>query len=235
MSRNRYIGIGSLRNAIIQKFSKVKEMGEIMLTSKIVPKSRHFCSLAILAILMSSFTSIRAEERPEQAAASNQNEIPENRLAKEKLESQIKNVRFKDSRFGEAISFIRENNNINIVVDPKCIPGKDYQVSFEAESAKLKTVLRSILRNANATYSIRNGSIFIYSADYSEPSVLMIYDTRDLLIETSCHVKNLFNSKDESRTCEIRDGKLFAMQPPGIHVLISSIISDARRKLHMQQ
>ncbi len=112
---------------------------------------------------------------------------PRDQALKNRLNEEKTNFQFESATLADALDYIRQVNNINIVVDDKVkddIEGQ--QVTLSVSDLQLGSALELLLKFAGAeyTYVLRNGVVFITNQQGArgEP-VLRVFNVGDLTIK----------------------------------------------------
>lgn len=99
-----------------------------------------------------------------------------------RIDSQKITVDFRDTILTDAIGYFRETTGLNFVLDPRT-PGADRRVSLQVHDLSVRSVLRLTLNGSGLAAVFREGAIVVVPREQvTTPSVLRIYDVRDLRI-----------------------------------------------------
>ena len=103
-------------------------------------------------------------------------------LIKAKLLKRV-SVNFREQPFLQAMEYIRDSSDVNILIDPAVTPNT-VPVDFAAVNMELRDVLFWILKFEKLDYQIRHGAIFISnSAGLANRPITVIHDISDLTIK----------------------------------------------------
>lgn len=110
---------------------------------------------------------------------------PETRKIKERLENEAITMDFTETPLPEVIEFIKTTTGMNIVIDQSVFvefPQEDaLKVELAVKQLKLSSILNIILSNNNLAYNIKDGIIIISTKKgVAEKPLLKLYDVRDL-------------------------------------------------------
>ncbi len=95
-----------------------------------------------------------------------------------------------DQSLGEAIAFIQNYTGLNVILDPKALNdeglSRDSKVTLTANSIKLKTALKFMLRPLGLTYKAEEGVLLITSPQASrDKTYTWTYPVADLVVPPS--------------------------------------------------
>jgi len=124
-------------------------------------------------------TTIR-EQAPTGKIVFQSDAVPEWKKAVQgKLKKKV-TFEFVDTPLEEAIAFLQNLANVNIVVDPKIIAAGSPTINLRVTDMELSLAMEWILRLADCNYSIENEAVFISKAGIKRP-VLIGYDIKSIL------------------------------------------------------
>jgi len=120
-------------------------------------------------------------------AMSDQRPKSSNELSIEKKLNEPITLNMKDRSLGEVIEFIQNYTGLNVMLDPKALNdeglSRDSKVTIQANSIKLKSALKFILRPLNLTYKADEDVLLITSPQASrDKTVMWHYPVADLVI-----------------------------------------------------
>ncbi len=110
-----------------------------------------------------------------------------NELSIEKKLNEPITLNFKEMALGDAISFIQNYTGLNVMLDPKALSdeglSRDQKVTIQANSIKLKSALKFMLRPLNLTYKPEDDVLLITSQQaYRDKTVMWHYPVADLVV-----------------------------------------------------
>ena len=113
-----------------------------------------------------------------------------NELSIEKKLNEPITLNFKDTSLADAIQFIQNYTGLNVMLDPKALNdenlSRDSKVNIQANSIKLKSALKFMLRPMNLTYKAEDDVLLITSQQaYREKTVMWHYPVADLVVSPS--------------------------------------------------
>jgi len=113
-----------------------------------------------------------------------------NELSIEKKLNEPITLNFKEMSLRDAIAFIQNYTGLNVMLDPKALNDEslssDTKVNIQANSIKLKSALKFMLRPLNLTYKAEDDVLLITSQQaYREKTVMWHYPVADLVVSPS--------------------------------------------------
>ena len=128
-------------------------------------------------------------------------ESPANRLVRDRLEENVKEISAENQGFEKVVNFLRDNTNTNIFVNWKTLESagidRNTQVSVNLREVPFRKALTTILSEvgggtANLGYTIDDGVITITTREeLNSPkyTVIRVYDIRDMLVQPDNNIK----------------------------------------------
>ncbi|HPY74187.1 MAG: hypothetical protein KBC30_06365 [Planctomycetes bacterium] len=109
----------------------------------------------------------------------------ENRIIRERLESETMDMDFTEAPLPEVVDYLRNTTGINIIIDPEVFkeyPEEDsLKVDLTLNKAKISSILNLILSLKDLAYRITNGVLVISTKKrIVDKPVLRLYNVRDL-------------------------------------------------------
>jgi len=127
-----------------------------------------------------------AESRRQMQTSDVRTKTPEEVAIEKKLNEPI-TLNLKDQTLDEAIAFIENYTGLNVMLDPKALNdeglSRDSKVSLRANSIKLKTALKFMLRPLGLTYKAEDSVLLITSPQSSrDKTYYWTYPVADLVV-----------------------------------------------------
>jgi len=104
------------------------------------------------------------------------------RSIRQRLEQKV-SFEFMDTPLDQAVTFLREVSQVNIILDPAVVGATPPRVTLNMKNVPMRLALEWILKLASLQYELKDNAVFISNKAGLRPDLVMrIYDVQDLTI-----------------------------------------------------